>query len=127
MITILILAIVASAGIRDNARIQAAANSIQTLRSAAENYLSNGNLNYSNLNISALQAANLLPTAFDPSGSNPFGGDFSIGPDSTDNTHFQISLSALNQAHADKLTGFFNNSASSSNYNVSQRVWTVIF
>ena len=127
VIAILILAIVASAGIRDNARIQAAANSVQTLRSAAENFLSSGNLNYANLNIAALQTSNLLPTAFNPNTSNPFGGSFAIGPDPADNTHFQISLGSLSQTYANTLTGFFNNSASSSSYNASQKIWTVTF
>ncbi len=127
VIAILILGIVASAGIRDNARVHAAANSIQTLRSAAEGYLSSGNLNYANLNFTALQTANLLPAAFNPASSNPFGGSFSIGPDPADNTHFLISLSSLNQTHANRLTSFFNNSASSTNYNASQSTWTVIF
>jgi prepilin-type N-terminal cleavage/methylation domain-containing protein len=127
VITILILAIAASAGMRDNARIQSASNSVQTLRSAAENYLSGGQLDYTGMDIEALKTAQLLPTAFSGTSSNSFGGNFSIGPDASDATHFQIALSALNQSQANKLTSIFQNNATSSSYDATNKIWAVIF
>ena len=127
VITVLILAISVSAGIRDNARAQSAADSVNTLRSAAENYLSSGNLNYANVTIAALQTVNLLPANFNPAQSNPWGGSFSIGPNSTDNTRFDIALTGLTQAQANKLTSYFNNSASALSYDSAKTIWTVTF
>ncbi|MBI3601868.1 MAG: type II secretion system protein [Candidatus Omnitrophica bacterium] len=127
VITVLVLAISVSAGIRDNARVQSAVDSVHALRSAAENYLSTGSLDYSNITIAVLQTANLLPANFNPTKSNPWGGDFSIGPNTADNTHFDIALTGLNQTQATKLTRYFNNSASSSTYDAIKTTWTVTF
>ncbi|MBF0490610.1 MAG: type II secretion system protein [Candidatus Omnitrophica bacterium] len=127
VVTILILAVSVSAGIRDNARIQSAATTIRTLRTAAENYLSNGNLNYAGMSLSTLQTANLLPTNFSATGTNPWGGNFSIVPNSADNTKVDIALTALNQTQSTKLTNYFNNNASSIAYDAAKTTWTVTF
>ncbi len=126
VITVLILAISVSAGIRDNARVQSAADSVHALRSAAENYVSSEHLNYANITITALHKDNLLPARFNPSKSNPWGGNFSIGP-SADNTHFDIALTGLNQAQNDKLKTYFNNSASNWSYDSTTTACTVAF
>lgn len=127
VLTILILAITVSAGIRDNARVQSAGGSIQSLRSAAENFLSNGNLNYANLSFTNLQGANLLPAGFTPASTNPWGGDYVIAPNASDNTRFDIAMTAIPTAHAAKLTNYFSNSASATAYDASQSTWTVTF
>lgn len=127
VITILILAISVSAGIRDNARVQSAANSIQSLRAAAENYLSNGNLNYSGMSIDVLKDANLLPASFNAANANPWGGGFSIIPNASDATRFDIVLTSLNQPQADKLTNYFNNSAAAASYDSASTSWSVTF
>lgn len=127
VITILILAVSISAGLRDNARIQSASTSIRTLRTAAENYLSNGNLNYAGISVTNLQTANLLPANFNPTSTNPWGGNFSIAPNTVDNTHFDIALTGLNQAQATKLTTYFSNNATNTAYDASKTTWTVTF
>ena len=126
VVAILILAISMSSGIRDNARAQSAANSVQTLRCAAENYLATGKLNYAGLTIDALKTARLLPGSFTATGTNPWGGDFTIAAN-TDNTRFDISLGNLPKADADKLTAYFNNSASAAVYDESKSAWIVTF
>ena len=126
VITILILAITASAGIRDNARIQAAAGSVQTLRSAADNFLSNGNLNYSGISVAALKTANLLPSGFDANNANPWGGSVAVAPD-TDPTHFKVVLGSVGSTEAGKLSSFFRNNVTSSHYDASGSLWTAIF
>ena len=126
VVTILVLAISMSSGIRDNARIQSAANSVQTLRSTAENYLATGKLNYAGLTIDALKTAKLLPGSFTGTGANPWGGDFTVAAN-TDKTRFDITLGGLSQTDADKLTAYFNNSANAAVYNTSTSAWTVTF
>ena len=127
VVTILILGVAASGGIRDNARIQAAAGSVRTLRSAAENYLSNGNLNFSGLSVAALQSTNLLPINFDPTNSNPWGLSFGIAPNSSDNTRFDITMNVPKKSQADKLSTYFKSSAASSAYDESKATWTATF
>ncbi len=117
VITVLILAISVSAGIRDNARLQSAANSVQTLRSAAENFITDGNINYKDLTVENLKLAKLLPDNFTAGGSNPWGGDFNVVANPTNNTRFDISLTGLAQADANKLNAYFNNNASGLSFN----------
>lgn len=127
VVTILILAVTASAGIRDSARVQSAASSIQSLRSAAENYLSTGKLNYKDLTVKALQDAKLLPQNFKGVGTNPWGGDFILGPNPSDQTHFDIGLTGVELSNADKLTSFFNNTASAVTVDAHSSTWTATF
>ena len=126
VVTILILGVSVSAGIRDNARLQSAATSVKSIRCAAENYLTNGNLDYSNLTVAELKKVNLLPGNFDPTKSNPWGGSFTVGPNTADKTRFDIALGSLNQSQADKLTAYFQNSGDSS-YDPTNTIWTVTF
>ena len=127
VVTILILAVSMSAGIRDNARAQSAANSIETLRCATESYLATGRLNYTGIGIDALKTAKLLPDNFSGTASNPWGGDFNVVANASNSTHFDIILSGLAKTDADKLTSFFNNSASSIAFDQSTSTWSVTF
>ncbi len=127
VITILILAVSVSAGIRDNARVQSAANSVQTLRSAAENYLAGGKLDYSGMTVDVLKTFKFLPNNFINIETNPWGGDFVIVPNASDNTHFDIMVSGLAKLDADKLTTYFNNSATAVAFDESKKEWTVTF
>ena len=125
--TVLILAVSMSSGIRDTARVQSAANSVQALRSAAENYLAGGKLNYSGIDMDALKTEKLLPDNFNKNGSNPWGGDFSVAANASNSTRFDISLTSVNKTDKDKLTSYFNNAANSFAYDEGNSAWTVTF
>jgi prepilin-type N-terminal cleavage/methylation domain-containing protein len=127
VVSVLILAISLSSGIRDNARVQSAANSIQTMRSAAEGYLASGRLNYTGVNVATLKTNNLLPTNFNATNSNPWGGSFTVAPDAASPTRFNIALSSVPTTDAPKLTAFFNNLASSTSYDAGSKQWAVTF
>jgi Tfp pilus assembly protein FimT len=127
VVTVLILAISTSSGIRDNARVQSAATSIQTLRSAAENYLVIGKVDYSGMSVDVLKTAKLLPDNFSGIKANPWGGDFAVGPNASSSTRFDITISGLAQIDADKLTAYFNNSSSAIVFNKDINTWTVTF
>ncbi len=116
IITVLILSISLSSGLRDNARVQSAAQSIQTLRSAAESYLTTGRLNYAGLSISSLKSGSLLPAGFDAAASNPWGGAYTIAPSSSDSTKFSITLNSVPKTDSSKLISYFKNTAVSSNF-----------
>lgn len=127
VLTVLILAVSMSAGLRDNARVQSAANSVQTLRSAAESYLALGKVSFSGVSVEALKTAKLLPDTFDAAASNPWGGKYDVSSNPVDNTRFDISLNSLVKTEADKLSNYFNNSASKVNYDEASMTWTATF
>ncbi len=126
VVAILILAVSMSSGIQDNARVQSAANSVQSLRSAAENYLVSGKVNYTGISLDALKTSKFLPDNFNAIGTNPWGGNFILDPNS-DTTRYDISLSGLKQQDADKLAAYFASSASKTVFDASAGTWTVTF
>lgn len=116
VITVLILAISLSSGLRDSARVQSAAQSIQALRSAAEGYLSSGRLNYTGLSIASLKTAGLLPAGFDATTSNPWSGSYTIAANAANTTKFNISLSKVAKEDSTKLLTYFRNNATAIAY-----------
>ncbi len=127
VITVLILSISLSSGIRDNAKVQSASQSISALRLAAENYLASGNMNYTGMTIATLKTNNLLPSSFTGTTANPWGGNFSITPNAANNTRVDIALTAVPTAESTKLTNYFTNSSSASTYDATSKTWTATF
>ena len=126
VVAVLILAVSVSSGIKDNARVQSAADSVRTLRSAAENYLVAGKMNYVGLSVDTLKISKYLPDNFSPTGTNPWGGNFALAPNS-DPTRFDLSLSGLKQQDADKLSAYFASSSSQTVFDESAGTWTATF
>lgn len=127
VITVLVLAISMSSGLRNNARIQSATQSIQTLRSAAESYLTIGHLNYAGLSIDNLKKGNLLPSNFDATKANPWGGSYTVGANGSNNTQFNIVLSTVNKDDSAKLLAYFSNSATNASYEEEKGSFVVTF
>lgn len=115
VITVLILAVSLSSGLRNNARIQSAAQSVHTLRSAADGYLSTGKLNYSGLSMATLKSQNLLPSNFNPKGANPWGGDYVIAANSN-NSQFDITLTAVPKDESGRIISYFQSNAANTTY-----------
>jgi prepilin-type N-terminal cleavage/methylation domain-containing protein len=127
VVTVLILAISMSSGMRDNARVQSAAHSVNALRSAAENYLATGKTNYTGVTIDVLKTAKLLPDNFVAAKTNPWGGDFTVLPNPANATRFDIALTGLPKTEGDKLTSYFANSANAAVYDQTKTSWTATF
>ena len=125
IIAILIMAVGLTSGIRDNAKVNSAAQSVRALRSAAENYLAAGNMTYTGISISGLQTSGYLPNAFSATGSNPWGGNYTVAVNSSDSGKVDISLTSVASASATRLSSLFANSASSTSY--SSTTWTITF
>ncbi len=126
VVSVLILAVSVSSGIQDNARVQSAANSVRSLHLAAENYLVSGKVNYTGVSVDALKVASFLPNNFNASGSNPWGGNYSLVP-SNDNSHVEVSLSGVKAQDAVKLSAYFASSSSQTVFDSSAGVWTATF
>ncbi len=127
VITVLILTVSLSSGIRENARVQSASQSINSLRNAAENYLAAGNLNYTGMTLAVLKTNNFLPTAFTGTLANPWGGNFTVVPNAANNTRVDIALTAVPAVEGGKLNTYFTNSANVATYDATNKTWTATF
>lgn len=126
IIAVLIMAVGLTSGIRDNAKVNSAAQSVRTLRVAAENYIAAGNMTYTGITIAGLQTSGYLPANFSATGSNPWGGNYVIAANS-DSSKVDISLTSVGSAQAARLSALFANSASATAYTSTSSTWTVTF
>ena len=74
IIALLIMAVGLTSGVRENAKVHSASESVKALRTAAESYIAAGNMTYTGITISGLQTLGYLPAAFSATGSNPWAG-----------------------------------------------------
>ena len=124
IIALLIMAVGLTSGIRESAKVHSAAESVKALRTAADSYIASGNMTYSKITIAGLQASGYLPASFSATGSNPWGGNFAIVPN-TDASKVDISLTGVSTSAATLLSALFANSATATKY--ASNTWTVTF
>ena len=125
IIAVLIMAVGTASGVRDAARAQAAAESIRTLRTAADSYIASGSMTYTGISIDGLKTSGFLPSGFAAAGTNPWGGDYAIAPNSASSSKVDISLTSVAAGAATRLNALFANSASQTGY--SGTTWTATF
>jgi len=124
IVALLIMAVGLTSGVRENAKVHSAAESVKTLRAAAESYIASGNMTYAGIGIDGLKTAGYLSGSFSATGSNPWGGDFVVTANS-DPSKVDISLTAVSTVASTRLSTLFANSASGTNY--ASGTWTVTF
>lgn len=128
IITILLLVVgIATKGMFDNGRVNSAAQSVETLRSASAQYLASGNVTYAGINIAALKTGSLLPNNFSGVSSNPYGGNYTVAADAADNTKVVVTLTSIPGDAGTKLNAYFANKADSTNYDATSKTWTATF
>ena len=125
IIAVLIMAIGLTGGIMDSAKVNSAAQSVRTLRAAAESYIASGNMTYTGISISGLQTLGYLPATFTATGSNPWGGNYTVAPNASSSSNVDISLTNVASADATRLSSLFANSCQATTY--SSTTWTVTF
>ncbi|TRZ49847.1 type II secretion system protein [bacterium] len=124
IVALLIMAVGLTSGVRENAKVHSAAESVKTLRTAAESYIAAGNMTYTGITVAGLQTLGYLPAAFSAIGSNPWGGNYAIAPN-TDANKVDISLTGVSSFAAVRLSALFVNSAAATNY--ASNTWTITF
>lgn len=124
IIAILIMAVGLTSGVRENAKVHSASESVKALRTAAESYIAAGNMTYTGITISGLQTLGYLPASFSATGSNPWGGNYAIAPN-TDVNKVDISLTSVSSSAATRLSALFANSAAATSY--ASDTWTITF
>lgn len=124
VIALLIMAVGLTSGIRETAKLHSAAESVKTLRAAADARLAAGSMTYTGVSIDALKTAGLLPANFTAAGSTPWGGDYAVAAN-TDANKVDISLTSVSEAVSTKLSALFINSAAATSY--ADETWTATF
>ena len=127
LVSVLIGVVSAGGGMITKTRVQRESEAVDSLRVAAQNYLSGANLTYSGISVAALKTANLLPAAFDPTASNAFGGDYVLAANSADSAKVDISLAAVPAAASATLTSAFKGKADAIAYDATSKVWKATF
>ena len=125
IVAILIMAVGLTSGVRENAKVHSAAESVKALRAAAESYIAAGNMTYAGISVSGLQTLGFLPASFSATGSNPWGGNYAVAANSADTGKVDITLTSVTDASATRLSTLFANSAAATNY--SSGTWIVTF
>lgn len=125
VIAILLLAVGTSTGVRENAKVQSAAESVRTLRVAAENYIAGGNSTYTGISVSALKTAGYLPAGFSETGSNSWGGNYAVAVNASNSSQYDISLTSVSTAGCSRLSALFANSCAASS--CTSGTWSATF
>lgn len=124
IVALLIMAVGLTSGIRENAKVHAACESVKALRIAAESYIAAGSMTYAGITVDGLKTSGFLPANFSATGSNPWGGNYAIAANSDPNK-VDISLTAVSVSASTRLSALFVNSAAATGY--ASETWTVTF
>lgn len=119
--------VTAGGGMMKNARVQREANTVDSLRLAAQNYLSSSYLTYKGISIDLLKEKGFITTAFDAEKSNSFGGDYFVSVNDGDDTKVDIALVAIPEDAALALEGIFKGKAEDISYDKTDKVWVATF
>lgn len=124
IVALLIMAVGLTGGVRENAKVHSAAESVRSLRTAAESYIAAGNMTYTGISIDGLKTSGYLPAGFSATGSNPWGGNYAVATN-TDTGKVDITLTSVTSASATRLSTLFANSAAATSY--ASETWTATF
>ena len=124
IVALLIMAVGLTGGVRENAKVHSAAESVRSVRTAAESYIAAGNMTYTGISIDGLKTSGYLPAGFSATGSNPWGGNYAVVANS-DTGKVDISLTSVTSASATRLSTLFANSAAATSY--ASETWTATF
>lgn len=125
VLAVLLAAVTSALGAIENGRVNSAERSIETLKGAAINWLSNGRYSYAGVSFDAFRTDNLLPPNFVEAGSNPWGGDYTIQASGSGNNQVTISLTNVPDGGGNALARKFAPRARTASY--SNGVFSVTF
>lgn len=127
VLAILIAAVSSGLGAIESGRRSNAERSIDSIQSAAVNWLANGRTTYSGLSFDALRTEQLLPGGFSEGSGNPWGGSFSLTPTGTVLNQFVIALSDVPAEAGQALVRKFLARARGATYDEPGRTFSVTF
>ena len=116
VLAVLLAAVTSALGAIENGRVNAAERSVETLKGAAINWLSNGRYNYAGISFNELRTENLLPPGFTETGSNPWGGNYTIANSGSSSNEVTIKLWSVPASGGNALARKFTPRARSASY-----------
>jgi len=131
LLGILVGAVVVGGGMTTKMKIQHESDTVNTLLAAAKNYLNASQTTYTGISLAVLQgnsgaAPVYLPTTFNTTTGNSWGGAYTVAADATP-TNVDISIVGVPDANtAALLTANFTSMATCS-YVAASKTWTAIF
>ena len=127
LVAVLVSVVTAGGGMMTKSRTHREMVAVDSLRIAAQNYLSSKKLTYSGISVAELKTSGLLPSSFDPSGSNAYGGDYMVSVNANDNTRVDIVLANVPEVSGEELSKVFNSKAEMTAYDKTSKKWTATF
>ncbi|MBF0386643.1 MAG: prepilin-type N-terminal cleavage/methylation domain-containing protein [Candidatus Omnitrophica bacterium] len=127
LVAVLVSVVTAGSGMMVKSRVHRETAAVDSMRIAAQNYLSAKNLTYTGISVAALKTDGFLPANFDPVKSNSFGGDYLVAENAADNTKVDITLAAVPAAAGADLSNNFKSKAELLAYDASTKVWKATF
>ncbi|MFH0753241.1 MAG: prepilin-type N-terminal cleavage/methylation domain-containing protein [Candidatus Omnitrophota bacterium] len=127
LIAVLLGVVAAGGGMMNKCRVQREVQAVENLRLAAQNFLSGKNLTYAGVTVASLKTGGYLPLNFDPAGSNSFGGDYTVGPNGSDNTKIDIVLANIPASAATALSETLQAKADATAYDNTSKIWKATF
>lgn len=127
LMAVLIGVVSAGSGMMTKTRLNREVRTVDSLRLAAQNYLSGKNLTYTGISVEVLKAAGLLPATFDPVKSNAFGGDYAVTVNEDDSTKVDIALANIPENVGEDMSDVFKGKAESTSYDRAGKSWKATF
>ena len=131
LLSILVGAVVVGGGMTTKMKISHESDTVNTLLTAAKNYLNASQTTYTGVSVAVLQGTGgttpvYLPTTFNAATGNSWGGAYTVAADATP-TNVDISVVGVPDAQtAALLTANFSSQATCS-YTAASKTWTAIF
>ncbi len=125
VLAVLLAAVTSALGAIENGRVNSAERSVETLKGTAINWLSNGRYSYAGISFSELRTDNLLPPSFVETGSNSWGGNYTIQASGSGNNQVTITLTNVPDGGGNALARKFSPRARSTSY--SSGIFSVTF
>jgi len=128
IITIIASAVIASfKGVSDNGRVANALNSIKAIQTAAMGYFNSNGGSCTGISIATLVTGKFLPGSFSGTGTNPWGGNYTVNVNAADTTKFDLSMTNISAIDNTNLDNAIQKTAEAVTYNAGTSIWTGTF
>ena len=125
LLAVLVGAVVAGSGMMPKMKVQRESDTVNSLRTAAQNYLTASQTTYTGVSITVLKTAGYLPN-FNSTGTNQWAGNYTVAVNGTTATSVDISLTNVpDAATGTLLTNNFPSAVCT--YTASTKTWTATF
>lgn len=125
IIGVLAAILIPALSMRDKANISKAKGEIRSLHAGALGYLSAGRTTFTGVSVANLVSEGHLPANFTGTGSNPWGGDYTVTVNASDATQVDIALTTVPANAGADLVRTFNTISEGATY--ATTTFTVTF